>query len=81
LWGVVGRPVASVEGFDYSPALNALGGTWDRARLDRFLKDPKAMAPGTLMNLGRVSEAGERAVVLDFLETLAADEPAAAAGE
>jgi len=81
LWGVVGRPVASVEGFDYSPALKALGGNWDRARLDQFLKDPKAMAPGTLMNLGRVSNATERAAVLDFLETLAADEPAAAAGE
>jgi cytochrome c len=81
LWGVVGRRVASVDGFDYSPALKALGGTWDRARLDQFLKDPKAMAPGTLMNLGRVSNATERAAVLDFLETLAADEPAAAAGE
>jgi cytochrome c len=81
LWGVVGRQVASVDGFGYSPALKALGGSWDRARLDQFLKDPKAMAPGTLMNLGRVSNANERAAVLDFLETLAADEPAAAARE
>ena len=81
LWGVVGRQVASVDGFDYSPALKALGGSWDRTRLDQFLKDPKAMAPGTFMNLGRVSDANERAAVLDFLATLAADEPAAAAGE
>jgi cytochrome c len=81
LWGVVGRQVASVDGFDYSPALKALGGSWDRARLDQFLKDPKAMAPGTFMNLGRVSDANERAAVLDFLATLAADPPAAAVGE
>ncbi len=82
LWGVVGRNVASVAGFDYSPALRALGGTWDRARLDQFLKNPKAMAPGTLMNLGGVSNADERAAVLDFLEKLAAEEaPAAVAGD
>ena len=80
-WGVVGRRIASAEGFDYSPALKALGGTWDRARLDQFLKNPKAMAPGTLMNLGGVSNADERAAVLDFLEQLAAEKPAAAAGD
>ena len=81
LWGVVGRRVASAEGFDYSQALKALGGTWDRARLDQFLKNPKAMAPGTLMNLGGVSNASERAVVLDFLERLSAEQPAAVAGD
>jgi cytochrome c len=79
LWGVVGRRIASVDGFDYSPALKAIGGSWDRAKLDRFLKDPKAFAPGTLMNVGRVSDAADRAEVLDFLEALKADSPAAAA--
>jgi len=70
LWGVVGRPVASVAGFDYSPALRALGGSWDRARLDRFLTDPKAYAPGTRMDMGGVRNDADRKVVLDFLETL-----------
>lgn len=71
LWGVVGRKVASVEGFDYSPALRSLGGVWDRARLDRFLTNPKAMVPGTQMKLGGLPDAAERVIVLDFLETLA----------
>jgi cytochrome c len=78
---VVGRRVASAEGFDYSLALKALGGTWDRARLDQFLKNPKAMAPGTLMNQGGVSNASERSVVLDFLERLSAEQPAAIADD
>lgn len=71
LWGVVGRKVASVEGFDYSPALKSLGGAWDRARLDQFLTNPKAMVPGTQMKLGGIPDPAERAMVLDFLEQLA----------
>jgi len=76
LWGVVGRKLASVEGFDYSPALKSLGGAWDRARLDQFLTNPKAMVPGTQMKLGGLPDAAERAIVLDFLETLAPTQPA-----
>lgn len=71
LWGVVGRNVASVEGFDYSPALRSLAGAWDRARLDQFLTNPKAMVPGTQMKLGGIPDPAERAAVLEFLETLA----------
>ena len=71
LWGVVGRKIASVEGFDYSPALRSLAGAWDRARLDQFLTNPKAMVPGTQMKLGGIPDPAERAAVLDFLEQLA----------
>ena len=71
LWGIVGRKVASVEGFDYSPALKSLAGTWDRARLDQFLTNPKAMVPGTQMTMGGIPDPAERAAVLDFLEQLA----------
>lgn len=70
LWGVVGRPVASVQGYDYSPALRALGGTWELARLDVFLTKPDAYVPGTRMDMGGIPDAGERAEVLEFLETL-----------
>ena len=70
LWRVVGRPVASLPGFEYSAALEALGGTWTRERLDRFLASPQAFAPGTRMELGGVRNAADRKVVLDFLETL-----------
>jgi cytochrome c len=81
LWGVVGRRVASVEGYEYSSALRATGGAWDRSRLDQFLSNPKVFAPGTKMNLGGVRNAAERAEVLDFLELLAPQKPTVAAGE
>jgi cytochrome c2 len=81
LWGVVGRRVASVEGYEYSAALRAIGGNWDRARLDQFLTNPKTFAPGTKMEMGGLRNAAERADVLDFLETLGAQKPAGATGE
>lgn len=71
LWQVVGRPVASVPGFDYSDGLARLRpGRWDRDALDRFLAAPQAYAPGTAMTMGGVRSAAARAQVLDFLATL-----------
>ena len=80
LWDVVGRRVASVNGYEYSAALRAIGGNWDRTRLDQFLTNPKLFAPGTKMDMGGVRNAAERAEVLDFLELLAPQKPAVAAG-
>jgi len=70
LWGVVGRRIASVDGYEYSPALKAIAGTWDRATLDRFLINPKAFVPGAKMEMGGVRSAADRAEVIDFLEHL-----------
>lgn len=75
LWQIVGRPVASAPDFDYSDALETLGGVWTRERLDRFIAAPQAYAPGTRMELGGVRSAEDRKVVLDFLETLGPDAP------
>jgi cytochrome c len=47
--GVVGRKVASLPDYDYSPAIKKLGGVWTRARIDKWLQGPQAMAPGSKM--------------------------------
>lgn len=70
LVGVVGRPVASVPGFDYSPAMKAKGGVWDAAALDAFLKDPKAAIPDNDMVFGGLDKPEDRAAVIRWLETL-----------
>ena len=72
LRGVVGREIASAPGFEYSAALRALGGRWDRERLDRFLRSPKTYAPGTLMDSSGVRDDEERAAIIAYLETLTA---------
>ena len=40
LWEIVGRPVASIEGYKYSSALRKTEGDWTLSRLDDFLKSP-----------------------------------------
>src|ERR1700744_3714765 len=43
--GVVGRKVASIADYDYSPAIRNLGGVWNPARIDQWLQGPQALAP------------------------------------
>ena len=49
LYGVVGRPVASHEGFNYSAAMKGKGGNWTFEDLDHFINNPKQAVPGTIM--------------------------------
>lgn len=71
LYGVVGRPVASHEGFNYSAALKAKGGNWSFEEIDHFIANPKGYVPGTAMAFAGVAQAGERADILAYLRTLA----------
>ena len=64
--GVVGRAVASVPGYNYSPALRRVGGTWTADRLDTWLQGPQRMAPGTRMYLS-VRDASQRRDIIAYL--------------
>lgn len=64
--GVVGRPVASVDGFRYSKALSSQKFVWDEATLDKWLADPPALVPGTAMGI-RVRSAEDRADIIAYL--------------
>jgi cytochrome c len=70
LYGVVGRPVASVPGFNYSPALKAKGGKWTFAALNIWLTDPRADVPGTAMTFAGLPSEKQRADVVAYLDTL-----------
>lgn len=67
LHGIVGQPVASRPKFPYSKAMSAAGGVWSRERLDKFLKSPSAMVPGTRMAAGRVISDQDRRDLIAFL--------------
>lgn len=69
LGGVVGRKVASVPKFAYTPALKKLGGQWTDARLNAFLADPSKAAPGTSMGY-QEAKAADRAAIIQHLKTL-----------
>ena len=70
LYGVVGRPVASVAGFNYTAALKAKGGTWTFDALNKWLTDPRADVPGTAMTFAGLPNEKQRADVIAYLNTL-----------
>ena len=68
LHAVVGRPVAGVEGFNYSDALVALGGEWAPELLADFIADPKATVPGTKMAFAGLKDEQDRIDLITYLQ-------------
>jgi len=75
LYGVIGRPVASHPGFNYSAALKSKGGQWTYEEIDKFVHNPKGYAPGTTMAFAGIPPATERADLLSYLRTLSDSPP------
>jgi cytochrome c len=73
LYAVVGRPIATAPGFNYSAALKAKGGSWTFDALNTWLTKPSAFAPGTAMTFAGLSNEKQRADVIAYLDTLAAN--------
>ena len=73
LFGIVGRSVASVDGYKYSDGMTAYAGSdavWDAARLDAYLKAPKKEVKGTKMAFAGLKKDEQRADIIAYLETL-----------
>jgi cytochrome c len=70
LFGIIGRQAGSVPGFHYSPANKSSGITWDAAKLDPYLTNPKEVVPGTTMAFAGLKDPGQRADLIAYLETL-----------
>jgi cytochrome c len=92
LYDLVGREIASHEGYSYSDALSSKAGSqWDYESLAAFLTDPKAWAPGTKMSFAGVKKPEELADLIAYLRSLSANpaplpdkaeaEPVGAAGQ
>ena len=70
LYGVLGRKIASHEGYEYSDALKSKEGDWDYEQINHMIENPNAFAPGTKMALfPGLPDAKQRADVLVFLRT------------
>lgn len=66
LHGVVGRDIASVDGFNYSGSLPE--GSWTPEELYAFLEAPRDYAPGTSMSFAGLNKSEDRANVIAYLE-------------
>jgi len=70
LYGVVGREVATAEGFSYSNAMIAHGGQWTPDRMSEFLTKPKDAVPGTKMSFAGLKKVTDRANLIAYLATI-----------
>ena len=69
LKGVLWRKIASLPDFSYSAGLRAKIGTWSPDRLDAYLANSQAFAPGTDM-FWDVHDPAERKAIIDYLKTV-----------
>lgn len=68
LWGVYGRKVASVDGFNYSAGMKEHGDRkWDANELNHFLFGPGKWVKGTMMSFAGIPKDQERANVITYL--------------
>jgi cytochrome c len=72
LIGIVGRQVASVEGYKYSEGMKAYaatGAVWDEAALPAYIENPKVVVAKTKMAFAGIKKEDERADLIAFLKT------------
>jgi cytochrome c len=73
LKGIVGRPVATAEGYTYSKAMLEFAkttGVWDETNLDIYLTNPRGLVKGTKMAFGPMKKAEDRADIIAYLKTI-----------
>lgn len=70
LFGVVGRPAASIKGFAYSSGMKAAGFSWTDAQLKTYLPAPRALVPGTKMSFAGLKNPAQLDDLIAFLDTL-----------
>ncbi len=76
LWDIVAHPIGARDGYQYSDALIAYAGEvgdWSYEALDAYLADPAGTVPKTKMAFAGLSDAAERANVIAYLRSLAAE--------
>jgi len=70
LRGVVGRRAGALGGFAYSSAMRFSGIIWTPQELDSFLANVQQRVPGTIMTIPGVADVNERALLIQYLESL-----------
>ena len=69
LWGIFGRKAGTAKDFAYSDGLKASGITWDTARMDSWIENPRAVIAGTKMSFVGLKDAKDRIDVIAYLKS------------
>jgi cytochrome c len=70
LSGIYGRKAGSVDGFNYSKAVQSASITWGNDTLDQWLTNPQKLIPGQRMNFN-ISDPQKRADIIAYLKSAA----------
>lgn len=74
LAGIYGQPAGKVEGARYSPGMRSATVTWDEARLDAYLANPRDVVPGSTMTFA-LRDAAQRQAVIAYLRAQQSAKP------
>ncbi len=69
--GVIGRQAGTIEDFKYSPANQEAGGkglVWTEEKLLKYLEDPRAFMPGTIMAFAGLKDEQDRRDLIAYLK-------------
>lgn len=67
LYRVVDRPVATMKGYNYSPALKKKTGQWTLTELDAYLAGPAKAVPGNKMLFVGLPNPADRGNLIAYL--------------
>jgi len=71
LYGVVGKKAGThAPMFKYSDGLKKSGLTWNAATLDKWIENPRALVPGTMMSFPGLKDPAKRAELVGYLTSL-----------
>jgi cytochrome c len=70
LHGIVGKKSATIEGFQYSPAMKNADKTWDAKTLEEYLANPRDYIPNTKMVFPGLKDENDRRNLITYLESL-----------
>lgn len=68
LYGIVGRPAGTIEGFRYSDANANSGIVWTEPTMFAYLERPQQFIPGTIMAFPGIPRPQDRADVIAYLK-------------
>jgi len=68
LYGIVGREMASVEGFRYSKAMEGMSGNWTVDELNAWLENPNEYLPGNKMSYAGMRDEEDRAALIAYMQ-------------
>lgn len=75
LHGVFGREIGSLDGFNYSQAVQDANFVWDAAQLDHWLANPQTFLPGNRMAFAGVRNETQRRDLIAYLMVESAPAP------